>query len=309
MSAFSAREGLYSASMLSTRHATLDDTTALGELLARCAVVDGHAPLSEFKALRVPVANGARSIVAEDAAGDVVGVVVAAWHPTDIGETDGYWAAEMALDPARRSEAAYLALLGAIEADLGRTPALWTFAAEQSAVARHRGLTKSRTLVEMRRPLPAPAPQLPEELRVRSFVAGADEKAWLALNSLVFAHHPEAGSIDAADLALRMAQPWFDAAGLLMLFDGASPVGYCWTKSHPGSVGEIYMIGLVASHRGRGLARSLTLVGLEYLAGQGAKIGMLYAEASNTVATGLYESLEFEIVRRITLYQSEKVGA
>jgi mycothiol synthase len=291
--------------MMNTRPATLEDSAALTELLARCAAADGYTALSEFKALRVPVANGTRSIVAEDAAGRVAAIVVAAWHPKDIGETGGYWAAEIAFDPESRSVAGYRVLLAAMQSDLGQTPALWTFAADQVAAARGHGLTAKRTLVEMRRSLPAPVGRFPEELSLRGFVPGSDEKRWLALNHEVFAHHPEAGSIDRADLALRMAQPWFDAEGLLMLVNEVEPVGYCWTKAHPGDLGEIYMVGLKPRYRGTGLARQLTLAGLDYLARRGAKTGMLYAESSNEVATGLYESLGFEIVRQITLYEPD----
>jgi len=291
--------------MLKTRPASLDDAAALISLLARCRLADGYGALSEFKALRIPVANGVRSIVGVDA-DTVVAVAVAAWHPRDIGETGGYWAAEMALDPASRSVDSYTTLLSAMEASLGRAPALWTFSAEQVAAARQSGMAASRTLVEMRRQLPAPRGQFPEHVSIRGFVPGADEKAWLALNHEVFAHHPEASSIDGADLALRMAQPWFDPAGLLMLVDRSDSVGYCWTKMHPGGVGEIYMVGLKAHYRGTGLARQLTLAGLAYLADQGARTGMLYAEASNAAATGLYESMGFEITRRITLYEPEQ---
>lgn len=289
--------------MLNTRPATLDDSTALLDLLGRCAMVDGHEPLSEFKALRTPVANGARSIVADDVHGDIVAVAVAAWHPRDIGEMGGSWAAEMALDPALRSVTTYEVLLAAIERCLDGEPALWAFSDHQATAARRRGMSASRTLVEMRRPLPAPAGDFPEELSIRGFAAGEDENEWLALNHEVFGDHPEAGSIDRADLALRMAQPWFDPSGLLILEDGSESVGYCWTKRHPGEIGEIYMVGLKPAYQGSGLARPLTLAGLDYLARHGAEIGMLYAEASNETATGLYESMGFETARKITLYE------
>ena len=164
-------------------------------------------------------------------------------------------------------------------------------------------MTEGRILVEMRRPLPAPPGGFPPELSIRGFAPGRDEKAWLALNHEVFAHHPEAGSIDGADLALRMAQPWFDPDGLLILVDDDRPVGYCWTKMHPGEIGEIYMVGLKAAYRGKGLARRLTLAGLDHLAQHGATSGMLYAETSNAAAVGLYESMGFVVARRITLYE------
>ncbi len=285
------------------RPATMDDAVEVALLLERCAAVDGRAAMSEYKALRVPVANAVRSVVSDAAAGCIVAVGVAAWHAAEIGEAGGYWAAELALDPSVRSTGRYESVLSALEAGIEAPISVWTFDAMQVRAAENHGLVETRAIVEMRRPLPAEQRNLPDGLTVRSFVEGTDETMWLLLNQKVFSHHPEAGSIDAADLALRMAQPWFDPAGLLVVFDGSEPVGYAWTKLHPGAVGEIYMIGLIPDYRGKGLARPLTLVGLDYLSAVGATSAMLYADSSNSAAIGLYESLGFMSMRRIALFE------
>ncbi len=289
--------------MIEMRHATIDDVERVAELLARCAATDGRAALSEFKALRVPVANGLRSLLATDENDDAVAFAVAAWHPSVLGEQEGYWAAEIALDPTQRSAGSYAAVAQALEADLREPMALWAFDEVQADGAVSRGLIETRAIVEMRRPLPAAFSELPAGMAVAPFVMDRDETNWLVLNQKVFANHPEAGSIDSADLALRMAQSWFDPAGLLILHHGSEPIGYVWTKEHPGGVGEIYMIGLIPEYRGRGLARPLTRIGLERLATKGVATAMLYAEASNAAAIGLYESMGFSIVRRIALFQ------
>ena len=49
-------------------------------------------------------------------------------------------------------------------------------------------------------------------LEVRAFRPG-DEAELLRVNAAAFAHHPEQGSMDAAELAERMAEPWFDPDG------------------------------------------------------------------------------------------------
>lgn len=285
------------------RHATIEDARAVAELLARCREADAQPALSEFKALRVPVANAVRTLVSAEQ-GELQALAVAAWHPTDLGEDAGYWASEIAIDPSIRSEAGYVEVLRHLAADLGRTPAYWAFNEMQEAAARRAGLREARAILEMHRGLPAPDHPLPAGYVVRSFAPG-DEGLWLALNQQVFAHHPEAGAIDSADLALRMAQPWFDPAGLLILESDGGAAGYCWTKMHPGSVGEIYMIGLAPSHRGSGLAKPLTSSGLAHVARRGAQEAMLYAEASNDVAVALYQSMGFEVARRVVLYEGE----
>jgi mycothiol synthase len=62
--------------------------------------------------------------------------------------------------------------------------------------------------------------------------------------------------------------------------------------AHP-VLGEIYVIAVNPRHHGQGWGRSLTVAGLEYLAGRGVRHGMLYTEADNTTAIGLYRSLGF----------------
>ena len=49
-----------------------------------------------------------------------------------------------------------------------------------------------------------------------------------------------------ADLHERMEQPWFDAAGFLLVEDDATGevVAFHWTKVEPGSrAGEVYVVG------------------------------------------------------------------
>lgn len=159
------------------------------------------------------------------------------------------------------------------------------------------GLTEARRLHRMERRLP-----LDEEVRpppgiaIRSFEPGHDEAAWLAVNNAAFANHPEqSGWIDAT-LARRMAEPWFDTEGFLLAEDADGLAGFCWTKQHPGGVGEIFVIGVDPLRQGTGLGRALVVAGLASLYERGSTTGMLYVDAANTMAVGLYEALGFEIV-------------
>jgi mycothiol synthase len=289
--------------MLELRHARLEDAGPVAGLLAKCAAADGRPALSEFKALRVPVANAVRTLVAEDAGGSIVAIGVVAWHPAEIGEAGGYWAAEAAIDPALRSLGRYHELLAALEGELGASPSFWAFDVVQGEAAHSWGMHEVRAIVEMHCRLPAAHAGFPDGVGVRGFQVGRDESGWLKLNHEVFAAHPEAGSIDWPDLALRMAQPWFDPKGFLILTAREQSIGYCWTKLHDEELGEIYMIGILPSYRGRGLARPLTAAGLDHLYRRGAQRAGLYAEATNATAIGLYESMGFEATRRVALYE------
>ena len=62
------------------------------------------------------------------------------------------------------------------------------------------------------------------------------------MNAAAFAHHPEQGSMDAANLAERMAEPWFDPAGLLVADAGDGLLGFHWTKQHSAELGEVYVV-------------------------------------------------------------------
>jgi mycothiol synthase len=131
-----------------------------------------------------------------------------------------------------------------------------------------------------------------------------DEQPWLALNAKVFADHPEQGRMSAQDLAVRMSEQWFDPAGFLVATQNQSGtevmVGFHWTKVHGGSgshghseIGEIYVLGVSPDLRGTGLAKLLSIRGLEHLRSKGLPAAMLYVDADNKAAISLYESLGF----------------
>jgi mycothiol synthase len=157
----------------------------------------------------------------------------------------------------------------------------------------------------MRVPLPlAERPRWPDRTTIRTFVVGQDEDAWLAVNNRAFADHPEQGGWTRTTLEQRERADWFDPDGFILAFDADGLAGSCWTKVHPAdppnepdALGEIYAIGADPSRQGRGLGRALTVAGLESLATRGITVGMLFVDAANAAAVGLYRSLGFETHR------------
>ena len=147
----------------------------------------------------------------------------------------------------------------------------------------------------MARPLPGPEPSFPPEVEVRGFVPLRDEDAWLAVNNAAFAGHAENSDLDRQDLSERMERAWFDPAGLRMAWWGLDLAGFCWTKRHGPTDGEIYIIGTAPAHQGHGLGRALVLEGMRHLAGEGCDRVFLYTEGDNERALGLYHSLDFEL--------------
>lgn len=174
------------------------------------------------------------------------------------------------------------------------------------ALASVEGLVSTRELHVMERPVrdgDEVDPVLPDGFSVRPFEPGRDEQAWLEVNRLAFASHPEQGSITLEDLRERMGQDWFDADGLLLVEDvsvtqdgGAHPLAAShWTKREPGSdTGEVYVVAVHPAYQGRGLAGPLTGLGTAYLARQGVTVVELYVDGDNTRALATYRRAGFE---------------
>jgi mycothiol synthase len=146
----------------------------------------------------------------------------------------------------------------------------------------------------MRRPAAHPLPplDLPPGVTIRSW-RDTDAAAVVAVNGAAFAHHPEQGAMDEDNLARRMAEPWFDPAGLLIAEDESGVLGFHWTKQHDAQHGEVYVVGVAPAAQGRGLGRQLTLAGLHHLAGLGVDEVLLYVESDNAPAVAVYSRLGF----------------
>jgi mycothiol synthase len=163
-----------------------------------------------------------------------------------------------------------------------------------AVLAEQHGLRRARELWVMRRPAGEQLPELvvPENVAVRGY-RDSDRDEVLRVNAAAFAHHPEQGSMDADDLASRMAEEWFDPAGLLVADGGAGLLGFHWTKQHSPELGEVYVVAVDPQAQGRGLGRALTLAGLHHLTGLGVAEVLLYVESDNAPAVRVYGGLGF----------------
>ena len=163
-----------------------------------------------------------------------------------------------------------------------------------AALARRHGFERVRSLWVMRRPTSTPLPELavPAGVTIRGYTP-RDADELIRVNAAAFAHHPEQGSMDAAELAERMAEAWFDPAGLLMAYDGERLLGFHWTKQHSPELGEVYVVGIDPAAQGRGLGKLLTLAGLRHLEGLGVDEVLLYVESDNAPAVAVYSGLGF----------------
>jgi mycothiol synthase len=207
---------------------------------------------------------------------------------------------DLAVAPEARGAGLGRALAAAVLA--GNAPvAAWSHGDHPAAarLAAAYGLERVRELWVMRRPTSAALPgvAVPAGTEVRSY-RPEDAAEVVRVNAAAFAHHPEQGAMDEAELAERMAEDWFDPAGLLVAestddHSARGLLGFHWTKRHSPELGEVYVVGIDPAAQGRGLGRVLTAAGLAHLASEGVEEVLLYVESDNAAGRRLYEGLGF----------------
>ena len=285
------------------------DVADVQALVAAATEVDGTAPLSEHVLLHLRHGGDAQAahLLAREGA-ELVG-----FAHLDLTDPVAGGAGELVVHPEHRRAGlgtrivqALLDRAGQSEVAAGRLR-LWAHGEHPGAVALATtlGFTQARVLWQMRRSLLAPLaePHMPEGVRLRPFVVGADEPEFLRVNNAAFDWHPEQGGWDLDQVKLREAEPWFDPQGFLLAVrdDPADDrlLGFHWTKVHGDGghshepIGEVYVLGVDPSARGMHLGAALTLAGLRHLRDRGLRQVMLYVEADNDAAVRVYRDLGF----------------
>lgn len=274
-----------------------DDLEALQRLFEVCTTFDGHAPIGEHKYLDLVAGSLDRALGVVFTEGSEI---VAYIHltPRDAGSA---WALEIALNPQHREprivEELLQTAIDQIAQSGGGVVRLWTYQSAFNEFVEHAGFRLERQLLQLRLPLPPRMEAVsPAGHRLTNFRVGADEGAWLEVNNRAFAGHPENGRWDRSILENRLHQDWFDPDGLLMAWDGTRLSGFCWTKIHAESLGEIYVIAVDPDYRRQKLGTWLTLEGLWHLyRNREVTTAMLYVDAANRSALDMYEGLGFGV--------------
>ncbi len=267
--------------MFPVRLESMDVRAAVEEMARAAEASDGRAPLDE--AALMALADGSAEVHLAPHGFSLL-------HDGDLS---------VVVHPEHRGQGLGSELLRSADTLEGAVTA-WSHGDHPAAarLAARWGWESVRDLWVMRRPtvLALPELEVPEGVQVRGF-RDSDADEVVRVNAAAFAAHPEQGSMDAANLARRMAEPWFDPAGLLVAHhdgqDGEGLLGFHWTKQHDDRLGEVYVVGVDPAAQGRGLGRILTLAGLNHLAELGLDEVLLYVESDNTAAVNLYSGLGF----------------
>jgi mycothiol synthase len=277
-------------------------------LVAAAGEADGVHPLSEHVTLHLGHGGDpeARNVLAR------LDGTLAGYAHLDLTDVVEGASAEVVVHPAFRRRGIGQALVGQLVglAANGRLR-LWAHGSHPAAesLATRLGFRRGRVLWQMRRSLfaPLPEPVLPSDVSIRTFVLGADEERWVAVNNAAFAAHPDQGKWSVEDLKVREQEPWFDPLGFFLAERAGELVAFHWTKvhgathSHVGApnehdhdpIGEVYVVGVAPSAQGSGLGPAITLIGLRHLRSRGLAHAMLYVDEVNTNAIRVYERLGF----------------
>jgi mycothiol synthase len=201
---------------------------------------------------------------------------------------------DLVVAPTARRTGIGAALAESALADAPDAVTAWSHADHPgaAALARRFGFEAVRSLWVMSRdagPVDVPAVT---GVAIRGY-RDSDADEVVRVNAAAFAHHPEQGSMDAANLADRMAEPWFDPAGLLVADAGDRLLAFHWTKRHDAEHGEVYVVAVDPAAQGRGLGRAVTAAGLAHLASVGVRRIILYVESDNEPAIATYSRLGF----------------
>jgi mycothiol synthase len=285
-------------------------------LIAAASDDDGVPPVSEHVLLHLRHGGDKADthFIAENN-----GMVVGYAHLDLTDQVEGP-SAELVVHPEHRKKGIGQSLLATVQERSGKKLRLWSHGDLLGAknIAEKSGFTRTRSVIQMRRSLNDPIPEIPTEISIRNFLPGIDNDEWIALNNKTFAHHPEQGNWTSRDLSVRTKEDWFDPQGFLIAEEHGQMTGFCWTKIHGGHthrhshheaehdhdpIGEIYIMGVDPKYTGRGIGKAVTIAGLRHMRYQGIFSAMLYVDADNSSAIKLYQSLGFTEWGRDVLYR------
>ncbi len=161
------------------------------------------------------------------------------------------------------------------------------------------GFTKVRTYLDMLwNEDQLPNLELPQGFSVRSFQKG-DTPLLTRVQNDAFTGSWGFCPNTENQIEYRTQMPNTSHAGIVFMFEGDNPAGYCWTVLVPGDNGIrgiIGMIGVVPDYRGKGVSRHILHAGMKHLRSIGlAEIG-LEVDGNNDPAVGLYKSVGFKVM-------------
>lgn len=165
------------------------------------------------------------------------------------------------------------------------------------------------------------SPAMPNGFATSTLLETGDaaHEAWVRVNALAFASHPEQGRITLEDFKTLMQEPWFDPEDLIFAIDerdaekGRRLAGYGWIKTIRTATDEsvadtsgerveteLYVLGVDPEYAGRGLGAALLGESLKRMKQLGTTRVTLYVDGDNENAVTLYKRSGFTVDQQST---------
>lgn len=298
---------------LAVRAATLDDAPRLFELVS---AIDQH----DFGEVDMTLAEVRDDMAELDLATD-------SWLVTSRGSQDGPLVAFAAVERQGEGEREYRgqvsvhpdwrrrgvgsALAERLEASVrerlepgsdNETPLLGFMKGDSPQLrwAERLGFAWARRFQRMRTELdgPPPDPEWPDGITLRDFVPGKDDRAMYEAQEAAFSDHWGHVTRTFEEWSKRLDRSDFDPGLWHLAQDGDQVVATTSNSTLPDGVGWVSGLGVIASHRRRGLARAILLHSFGVFWQRGMQAVALGVDSESlTGATRLYESVGMRVVQ------------
>ncbi len=140
--------------------------------------------------------------------------------------------------------------------------------------------------------------------KIRRFVQGRDEAAWVSVWNAVYGERWDWRSMAVDELRATEKSPDFEPEGRFIAEVGNEPVGMVHAyvdRLREEKKGFVRSFGVIPSHRGQGLEERLAETALEEFKRRGMKVVQSGADDDRGEVIRLWESLGFKLVRVFSL--------
>ncbi|MEP6972948.1 MAG: GNAT family N-acetyltransferase [Actinomycetota bacterium] len=299
-----------------TRAATRDDVAELGDIWRRSDEALGVHPESVASflgwVLQLPYVQHGRDTIVLKGNDGAAGFAIAMRDPASAGSAMHWFGV---VDPAQqgRSLGAWLLtwadrLVGA-RADELPFNVRSMFPAPDDAARRlftSRGYTHVRTSWDMHRDVTTsePAGEPPDDVTIRAFRLGQDERTFWSVSEAAFADHFgfTPAPYESWEGEWYRSEEWNPDRVLFAERDGEVIGELAWIDAAPD--GYVASLGVLEAHRGRGIAKALLRRAFADIASAGLDSATLSVDTENaTGAVELYRSVGMRPVRESFIFE------
>lgn len=163
----------------------------------------------------------------------------------------------------------------------------------------------------IRKNLPVPDIDLPEDYEIRSFRPGMDEEVWCKVRNASFATLKGNETPMTPDIIAKLAtDEGYIEGGMMLLYHKENPVGAvrgAKDEYEGASVVNIGPLAIIPEYQGTGLGRGLLRTVLRFAKEKGYKSTVLSVNAENERAKALYIQEGFEEAEAVACYKYDLV--